>query len=34
MRYLGEAVVLEPRELRWEIQDQTSALLEFYGDGS
>ncbi|CAN5893800.1 hypothetical protein BH18ACT11_BH18ACT11_13950 [soil metagenome] len=33
MRYLGEAVVLEPEELRQEIHTQASALLETYGDG-
>jgi proteasome accessory factor C len=34
MRYLGEAVVLEPQELRQQIQRQASALLESYGDGA
>jgi predicted DNA-binding transcriptional regulator YafY len=34
MRYVGEAVVLEPEELRREIHRQASALLETYGDGA
>ena len=34
MRYLGEAVVLEPEELRREVQDQASSLLQAYGDGA
>ena len=34
MRYLGEAVVLEPEELRQEIHRQSAALLETYGDGA
>lgn len=33
MRYLGEAVVLEPEELRQEIHTQASALLEAYRNG-
>ena len=33
MRYLGEAVVLEPEELRQEIHEQASSLLEAYRDG-
>ena len=32
MRYLGEAVVLEPEELRQEVHRQSAALLETYGD--
>jgi predicted DNA-binding transcriptional regulator YafY len=33
MRYLGEAVVLEPEELRRQIHYQASALLETYRKG-
>ena len=33
MRYLGEAVVLEPEELRWEIHEQASSLLRVYENG-
>ena len=31
MRYLGEAVVLEPEELRREVLDQATVLLDTYG---
>jgi proteasome accessory factor C len=34
MQYLGEAVVVEPEELRQEIHSQASALLETYGEGA
>ena len=34
MRYLGEAVVLEPEELRHEVHRQSTALLETYRDGT
>ena len=32
MQYLGEAVVLEPEELRREVRDRATALLETYRD--
>ena len=32
MQYLGEAVVLEPEELRREVRDRAAALLQAYGD--
>jgi proteasome accessory factor C len=34
MRYLGEAVVLEPEELRQEVHRQSAALLETYEDSA
>jgi proteasome accessory factor C len=34
MRYLGEAIVLEPEELRQEVHKQSAALLETYEDGA
>jgi proteasome accessory factor C len=34
MQYLGEAVMLEPVELRREVHRQASALLEMYGAGA
>ena len=34
MRYLGEAVVLEPEELRREIHQQASSLLRTYENGA
>lgn len=34
MRYLGEAVVLEPEELRHEVHGRSSALLKSYRDGA
>jgi hypothetical protein len=34
MRYLGEAIVLEPEELRQEVHRELATLIETYGDGA